>query len=110
MKISNCERAVVDLQKLRDYCLSPDHLRGRHKAHVFASALGLSADDAELLRATILVAACNDEAVSSEQDEYGQRYTLDFKMTANEKEAVVRTAWIIRQGEDFPCLTSCYVV
>jgi hypothetical protein len=110
MRIPNCEQAVVEIQKLREYCLNLHHLRGRHKAAVFASALGLSADDAEFLREAILSAVCNENAEVDEQDEYGQRYTLDFMMTANEKAAAVRTAWIIRAGEDFPRLTSCYVL
>lgn len=36
MKLPNADRAVVGLAKLRDYCLSPTHPRGRHKARVFA--------------------------------------------------------------------------
>ena len=32
------ERAIVDLRKLRDYCLNLDGARGRHKARVFATA------------------------------------------------------------------------
>ncbi len=31
MKLPNAERAVVDLAKLRHYCLNPTHPRGRHK-------------------------------------------------------------------------------
>ena len=50
MKLPNCQRAVVDIEKLRDYCLSTEHPRGRHKARVFATTLGLTADNAELLR------------------------------------------------------------
>lgn len=30
MQIPNCERAIVDIVKLRDYCLNLDHVRGRH--------------------------------------------------------------------------------
>lgn len=44
------ERAVVEIEKLRDYCLSPTHLRGRHKAKVFLARLGLTAEHAEWLR------------------------------------------------------------
>jgi hypothetical protein len=40
MKLPNGERAVVDIRKLRDYCLSAKHRRGRHKARVFEAALG----------------------------------------------------------------------
>ena len=46
-KLQNPENALVEIRKLRNYCLGPDHPRGRHKARMFASALGLIADDAE---------------------------------------------------------------
>jgi hypothetical protein len=32
MKLSNPENAVADVRKLRDYCLNPEHPRGKHKA------------------------------------------------------------------------------
>jgi hypothetical protein len=64
---------VVDIRKIRDYCLSPDHPRGRHKARVFAVALGLTLEDAEELRNALLGAARNHEAVVTGRDEYGQR-------------------------------------
>ena len=62
MLLPNREQAVVDLAKLSDYCLNPDHPRGRHKARVFASALGLTLADAESLRATLLSVALDHEA------------------------------------------------
>jgi hypothetical protein len=41
MKIPNADRAVVDIRKLRDYCLNPQHDEGKHKARLFAVALGM---------------------------------------------------------------------
>jgi hypothetical protein len=35
--LPHAHRAVVDVEKLRDYVLSPDHEHGRHKARVFLS-------------------------------------------------------------------------
>lgn len=55
MKIPNAERAVADIRKLRDYCLSSTHDEGRHKVSLFASALGMSAADADELRDILLV-------------------------------------------------------
>ena len=110
MKIPNCENAVVDIRKLQDYCLSVEHLRGRHKARVFASALGMTADDAEALQEKLFEIVCNDAAVLGELDSYGQRYTLDFLMGWKNNEAVVRSNWIIRTDESVPRLTSCYVI
>jgi hypothetical protein len=80
MKLPNPEDAVVDIRKLRDYCLSPRHPRGRHKARAFASALGLTVDDAEELRTALLSAAVSEEAAPADSDEYGERYMLDFEI------------------------------
>jgi hypothetical protein len=110
MKIPNCDRAIVDIRKLRDYCLSMEHPRGRHKARVFASALGLTVEDAQSLQEKLLEIVCADNAVAGESDDYGQRYALDFVMIWDNNEAVVRSNWIIRTREDFPRLTSCHVV
>jgi hypothetical protein len=35
---------------------------------------------------------------------------LDFEMRTAVGTATVRSGWIVRHGEDFPRLTSCYVV
>jgi hypothetical protein len=110
MKLPHADRAVVDLVKLRDYCLSPVHARGRHKARVFAAVLGLTAADAEMLRAALLAAALAEEAIPGEQDAYGQRYVIDFLMRGPRGQAIVRSSWIVRAGEDVPRLTSCYVL
>ena len=95
---------------LRDYCLNPEHQRGRHKARVFASALGLTADDSQELRQALLAAAFSEEALPAEEDEYGQRYMLDFEMSTEMGSAVVRSGWMVRSGEDFPRFTSCWVL
>ena len=57
MRMPNPGSAVVDVEKLRDYCLNPSHPRGRHKARVFLATLGLTADHAEELRDSLLAAA-----------------------------------------------------
>jgi hypothetical protein len=110
MKLPNAERAVVDVSKLREYCLNPGHPWGRHKARVFASALGLTEDDADVLREALLSAAAQSDARQGEKDDYGQRYLLDFQMSGPAGEAVVRSIWIVLKGEDVPRLTSCYVL
>ncbi len=110
MKLPNGDRAVVDIRKLREYCLSPDHPRGRHKARVFAAALGLGPGDAESLRGELLQAADEGEARLGEADRYGQRYVLDLVVSTITGRTVVRSTWIVRTGEDFPRLTSCYAL
>ena len=110
MKLPNADRAVVEIEKLRDYCLSTSHPRGRHKARVFVTTLGITANEAEELREAILSAITIEEAMPTERDEYGQRYVVDFPMKRQDKEAVVRSSWIVRSGEDYPRLSSCYVL
>jgi hypothetical protein len=110
VKLPHAELAVVEIAKLRDYCLNANHLRGRHKARVFAAALGLTTDHAEQLRGALLEAARTQDAAATDKDEFGQRYLLDFTMNGPAGLVNVRSCWILRSGEDFPRLTSCYVL
>jgi len=110
VKLANGARAVVDLDKLRNYCLNPEHRRGCHKARVFAASLGLTIDHAAELRAALLAAARDDDATPGERDEYGARYVIDFMASGPAGQAMVRSSWIVRRGEDFPRLTSCFVL
>jgi hypothetical protein len=110
MQLPNGERAIVQIEKLRDYCLNPAHRVGSHKAHVFESVLGLTAAHAEELQQRLLGVARTGEAVVGVQNAYGQRYVVDFEMTTPVGTVVVRSTWIILAGEDIPRLTSCYVL
>lgn len=109
MLLPNGEHAIVDIRKLRDYCLNPDNPRGSGKARVFASALGLTAADAPKLRAKLLEVARTGEAQFGEFDMYGQRYTIDFEMETEAGKAVVCSGWIILRDETAPRLTTCFV-
>jgi len=111
MKLPNGARAVVDIEKLRDYCLSAQHPEGRHKARVFLSAVGMSSSDAGSLREILLAAAAVSSDVSmTSADKYGCRYSFDLVVSWGSREGVVRSAWIIKTGEDVPRLVSCYVL
>lgn len=78
MILPNAENAFADLRKLRDYSLCFDSPKDRHKARVFLSALGITAENAEDLRAVLLEAVKQNEAEPDELDIFGQRYTVDF--------------------------------
>ena len=110
MKLPNAAQALVDLAKLRDYCLNPAHPRGRHKARVFATALGIRREQVELLREALLRAAASNEATLGDRDAYGQRHVLDFPMNGPGGRAMVRSMWIVLSHENFARLTSCYVL
>ena len=108
MLIPNAERVVVDIRKLRDYCLSPEHDEGQHKARLFTAALGMTSDDADDLRDALLQAVKTHDAQLGRRDEYGQRYIVDFMLEWRGKRAMIRSSWIIEHGSDTPRLTSCY--
>jgi hypothetical protein len=110
VKLPNPERAVVDIEKLLHYCLNPAHPRGRHKARQFASALGITLKNAQALRSALLTAALEEEALPIHDDDYGFRYVVDFRLRSSSGEATVRSGWIVRTGENFPRLTTCYVL
>jgi hypothetical protein len=109
MKLPNGERAIVDIRKLLEYCLNPQHPRGRNKARVFASAR-IRAADAEELRTALLEAAMTADAEPGSANPYGERYTVDFDLVRQERVVRIRSTWIVRTGENLPRLTSCYVL
>jgi hypothetical protein len=108
MLIPNAENAIVDIRKLRDYSLNPEHKDGKHKARLFAAILGMTADDAEELRQVLLEIVKLHEAQLGRQDEFGQRYTLDFEISWQNREARLRSGWIIEPDSEIPKLTTCY--
>ncbi len=109
MKLPNGDRAIVDTRKLQEYCLNPHHSRGRNKARVFAS-VGIGQADAEVLIKALLVAARKADARPGIANPYGKRYIVDFDLVREARIVRVRSTWIVRIGEDFPRLTSCYVL
>ena len=110
MKLPNAERAFVDIAKLRDYSLDAEHKEGKHKARVFAAALGLGPGDAEWLRAKLLDIASSEECRLARKTNYGQRYLIDFELSHERRSAQIRSIWIVRKGENFPRLVTCYVI
>ncbi len=115
MKLPNAENAIVDIAKLRDYCLNPSHPEGKHKARVFLEKLGMGRNDAERLRQQILEEILTAEATEEKPTVYGRRFFVDFAIRVDERFELVlslvtiRSAWIIRNEEDFPRLTTCFI-
>lgn len=101
--------ALLDVRKLRDYALNPDNPRGRHKARVLRSALGITASDAQWLRVEILRQLPFCEAVPMSVDGHGARFRVDMLVSRLERQSMVRTAWIVEPGTDAPRLISCWV-
>lgn len=110
MKLPNGNRTDLG-DKIKDYSLNPLHREGRHKARVFESALGITLGQQEVLREAVRRAAAeSDDAEPRGDNGFGEVFVLRFPLATDVGTATVLTAWIIRKDEDFPRLTTCYIV
>ena len=107
--LQNHKHAFIAIEKLSDYCLNQFHPVGKDKAVVFRSALNLTEQDADFLKTAILEGLAGNKAILGKQDRYGKRYSVDIKIRNLDKEAIIRTGWIIKKGENFPRFTTCYI-
>lgn len=108
MLIPNAKNAIVDIRKLRSYCLNSEHNDGKHKARLFLSILDMTTNDAEELRQILLEIVTIHEAQMGRQDEFGQRYILDFRIESHNRSATLRSGWIIEHGSEIPRLITGY--
>jgi hypothetical protein len=109
-RLPHSDEVILDLRKIEDYCLSPSHPRGRHKARVFREALDLQRNDASWLRDVLLEAARTGEGFRVAVDVWETYWRLDATIGRQGKSAVVRTIWIVRTGESVPRFVTCWVL
>lgn len=110
MKLPNGSSADLGT-KLEDYVLNPQHRKGSHKARVFASALGIGRDNQEILANALRETAANaNNAISTGDQGFGETFEIRFPLTTTRGTATILSAWIIRHGEDFPRLTTCFII
>ena len=110
MKLPNGARAELGT-KLDEYVLNPEHRRGRHKARVFAAVLGVTRENQHVLANALREAAANsDAAVATGNYGYGETFELRIALTTEQGTATIVSAWIVREGEDFPRLTTCFIL
>lgn len=108
MLLPNAEKAEIDIRKLTEYVLDPTHREGKNKAILWSSALGITAKDAPVLRQLLLEGVRSHEARIGLRDDWGQRYTVDFRLEWGTLSAIIRTGWIIAYGSAVPRLTTAY--
>lgn len=110
MKLPNSDRAHIDPGKIKQYCLSEIHSVGKHKAKVFKSSLGMTAEHSELLIDALFQAVRELDATPGLRDDYGSRYMIDFELKGPLGASIVRSIWIVLRHEDFPRFVTCFVV
>lgn len=108
MKLPNGELAEISMEKLIGYCLNPKHSNGKNKARVFRSRLGITAENAEILRSLIQQAALEGEVVQQAITEYGQQFKVDWTIPER-GETKLRTIWEISLTNPNPRLISAFI-
>lgn len=105
MKLPNSHKAIVEIEKIRDYSLNPNHPVGKHKARVFKAALGITLEEAGWLRERALEAVLSDDARVEPPSVFGDKDVIDSVLEFGGLSATVRFCWIIEFGTEFPRLT-----
>lgn len=109
MKLPNGELADLG-NKIDRYCLNPNHNKGKHKARLFRSKLGITQDNSIILKQALLQAAQTEPVSLKKQDQYGAHYIMKFILETEVGQSMILASWIIRTNENFPRLTSCYPI
>ena len=109
--IDYVSRVFIDTDKLTAYALNVDHPHGKHKAYVFASALGYSRDNYQGLVNQICGTVLFLDATLVKNNAYGQHLRVDIEITGPlSKTAIVRTGWLIEPDSDTAVLTTLFVL
>jgi hypothetical protein len=104
----NADQAVVDDDKLSAYLLNVQHPLGGPKARFFMR-FGFAATEPQTLREALLRHGRTHETAGVVQRPHGMVYLVEGPIgSPDERTPWVRTAWMIRPGEDFPRLVTAY--
>ena len=109
VRLPKAEGARIATEKLVGYVLNREHDRGRHKARVFSSALGIRATDWRYLHDQILAELPEAAVRGTRITPFGVAYEVVVNVDGlNGASAPVVTTWIV-QGSRPPRLTSAWV-
>ncbi len=108
MRLPHSDKAIVPIEKLRDYLLSPRHPIGRFKAAFFAGLGYTDADPARLeqdLRSQHLPLETEEGATTP----YGRKFLITGPITGPAGgTATVVSVLVIHNSEDVPRFVTAY--
>lgn len=109
-RLPNAGSVTIAPEKFTGYALNKNHSHGRDKAIAFERALGYTVDNADDLIKNIRRNVRRYPAEKRPKNQHGQPYQVKMVLTGpNGKRAVVKTGWIIEEGQTQPRLTSAYI-
>jgi hypothetical protein len=104
------DNANIPENKILEYALNKEHLRGKDKAIAFEKALGYNKDNYKDLIKAVKDNLNNYPAIPKGESEYGKSYEVTMMITGpNGKTAKIKTGWIIDKDSDIPRLITIYV-
>jgi len=104
----NSENAYIDAAKIREYILSSTHPIGRFKAALFYK-LGYSQEKWEQLELDIRQQHLPLDAEPITQSQYGTKYAIKgIVKTPNGGKVLLRSIWIILEGDETPRFVTIY--
>ena len=107
-RLPNAEKAVIDVEKLQAYILSPAHPIGRFKA-VFFRKLGYSVDNWEAFEQRLREHILSCDVTKMEESRYGRKFVVEGPMLGLSGDAVqIISVWVILKGEDIPRFVTAY--
>jgi hypothetical protein len=96
LHLPRAEEAVIPTDKLVGYALDPEHPRGRHKARVFAAALGIRRSDWRYLHDQLLHAVVDAEVRGTRITPHGVLYDVVVLIDGlNGATQPVATIWLV---------------
>lgn len=101
-KLRNLDQAYISFEKLAEYCLNELHPHRKDRAIVFKTVLGIGINEASLLKKAIMQGLSENDCVAKGKDNYGERFSVEMKISIFQYETVISTGWIVRVGEDYP--------
>jgi hypothetical protein len=108
--LPNAAQAIIQVEKLRDYLLSPGHPAGRWKATFFGT-LGYTRNEWIVLDRALRNQHLVVEADPLGNNGFGDKYSITAPLKGpNGSTAMVCSIWIVRAGEDAPRFVTAYPI
>lgn len=99
---------IIADEKLWNYLLDDEHPVGKPKAHFF-KGMGFTLENVDLLRQGLLEVGRSGDA-REVPSLHGVKYVVDGRISApiGERDARIRTVWIIEHGREVPRFVTAY--
>ena len=108
MKIPNCEKSIVEDEKITAYLLNDSHFIGKHKSKYF-KRFGFDAADIGTFKESLIQHSIDRDIGNSKKSKFGKKYELKCEIkTPDKRNPCVVTIWIVEKDNACPRLITAY--